>query len=165
GVIYVAVHATTGSGSAGVSAAMDTTLVFVQPEAEQQREPEPQVQAVELPGGFKAIVAPMAIPTDIPPVDLRQTFDPRDYTGVGKERPAEVGIGGGAEPGPNEAYAESAVDEKPEIISSPPLQYPDVLHVAGIEGMVMVEAIVDTTGRAEPGSVRVVQSTHPGFDK
>src|SRR5437773_2407477 len=35
----------------------------------------------------------------------------------------------------------------------------------GIEGRVMVQAIIDTTGRVEPNSVRVAESANPGFDQ
>jgi len=45
------------------------------------------------------------------------------------------------------------------------LQYPNLLRQAGIEGRVIVRAIIDTTGRAEPASVQVVESPHPGFDQ
>jgi protein TonB len=30
---------------------------------------------------------------------------------------------------------------------------------------VIVQALIDTTGRAEPGSVRIIQSSHPGFEE
>ena len=55
--------------------------------------------------------------------------------------------------------------ERPVVVSGPRLQYPNLLRQAGIEGRVTVRAIVDTTGRAEPASVRVIESPHPGFDQ
>jgi TonB family protein len=51
------------------------------------------------------------------------------------------------------------------FLSGPRLQYPNLLRQAGIQGRVIVRAIIDTTGRAEPGSVQVVESPHPGFDQ
>lgn len=53
---------------------------------------------------------------------------------------------------------------KPEIIWGPPLRYPEDLRRRSIEGRVLVQAIVDTSGRAEPQSVRVLRSADPGFD-
>jgi TonB family protein len=53
---------------------------------------------------------------------------------------------------------------KPEIIWGPPLRYPEDLRQRGIEGRVVVQAIVDTTGRAEPQTVRVLTSADHGFD-
>ena len=29
----------------------------------------------------------------------------------------------------------------------------------------MIEAVVETTGRVEPGSLKILQSPHPGFDQ
>lgn len=51
------------------------------------------------------------------------------------------------------------------MLSHPPLVYPDLLKQAGIEGSVIVQAIVDTTGRIEPNSIRIVESPNPGFDQ
>jgi TonB family protein len=55
--------------------------------------------------------------------------------------------------------------EGPALLSGPPLQYPELLRHAGIEGRVIVQAIIDTTGRAEPASVKVIESPNPGFDQ
>jgi TonB family protein len=55
--------------------------------------------------------------------------------------------------------------ERPKLLSGPLLQYPDLLHHAGIEGRVIVQAIIDTTGRAEPASVKVIESPNPGFNQ
>src|SRR5207247_4732473 len=67
--------------------------------------------------------------------------------------------------GSDAVLTELMVDERPVFLSGPPLEYPDLLRLAGIQGCVTVRAIIDTTGRAEPASVQVVQSTHPGFDQ
>ncbi len=53
----------------------------------------------------------------------------------------------------------------PELLSGLRLQYPELLRRAGIEGRVIVQAIIDTTGRAEPASVKVVESAHAGFNE
>jgi TonB family protein len=65
----------------------------------------------------------------------------------------------------DDVSTESMVDERPVFLSGPPLQYPALLRQAGIQGTVLVRAIIDTTGRAEPASVRVIESPHPGFDQ
>src|SRR2546425_1931042 len=66
--------------------------------------------------------------------------------------------------GADDVLTESMVDERPVLLSGPALEYPNLLRQAGIQGRVLVRAIIDTTGRAEPGSVQVVESPHPGFD-
>ena len=164
-IVYAAIHATIGGSGAPVENAMDTTMVFVQPESPTRPPPAPDIPVVELVGGFRTVVAPVEIPADIPPIDLKQRFDPADYRGLGPELPSGAIAAITSDAGPNATYSEAAVDEKPEILVSPRLDYPALLRQAGVEGSVLVEAIIDTAGRAEPGSVRVVHSTHPAFDK
>ncbi|HTH63441.1 MAG TPA: energy transducer TonB [Gemmatimonadales bacterium] len=43
--------------------------------------------------------------------------------------------------------------------------YPPLLKEGGIEGVVTVAAVIDTTGHVERGSVKVVASTNPGFNE
>ncbi len=43
------------------------------------------------------------------------------------------------------------------------LTYPERLRPAAIEGRVVLEAVIDTLGHVEPGSVVVVESAHPAF--
>ena len=62
-------------------------------------------------------------------------------------------------------FVESAVTQRPSILSGPPIQYPDMMRQEGIEGRVLVQAIIDTMGRAEVGSIRIITSPHPLFDE
>lgn len=62
-------------------------------------------------------------------------------------------------------FMEALVDEKPLLVSAPRLTYPESLQRAGIEGLVIVQAIINTLGRAEPGTVKVVLSPDAGFDE
>ena len=75
----------------------------------------------------------------------------------------ESGVARGVAP-TGDWYPESLVEEKPSVLSAPQPSYPESLHRAGIGGRVLVQAIIDTSGRAEPSSVRIVQSPNPGFD-
>jgi protein TonB len=54
-------------------------------------------------------------------------------------------------------------EEAPAILAGPLPAYPDLLRQAGIEGRVVLEVVVDTLGRVEPGSFVVVTARHPGF--
>jgi TonB family protein len=65
---------------------------------------------------------------------------------------------------PPQVFLESVVEERPEFISGPKLNYPKLLREAGVQGRVLVQAIIDSSGRAERASVRVIQSPNPGFD-
>ena len=109
--------------------------------------------------GFQTVVAPEVIPTNIPPVNLTEHFDPKDYSGTG----VEGGLATGMVPSGNDVFMESIVEEKPSILSGPQLVYPDLLRQAGIQGRVIVQVIVDTTGRAEMNTFKVLKSSHDGF--
>jgi protein TonB len=130
---------------------------------EEQKKPEEQPPILEVPQlkGFQTVVAPTDIPTNIPPINLQEHFDPKDYTGTG----VEGGIGTGITPSSDQVFMESVVEERPEVLSGPSLVYPDLLRQAGVQGRVIVQAIIDTSGRAEPPSVKIIQSPNPGFDQ
>ncbi len=58
----------------------------------------------------------------------------------------------------------AVVGESPQRLWSPPLAYPESLMLAGVEGSVMLRARVDTNGRIDRSSIRVLRSTHRGFE-
>ncbi len=155
GVVFATLHA----ARSDTTVKLDTTVVLLEPQP-QQKAPEPPPLSEPL-QGFQTVVVPVAIPTAIPPVDLEEHFDPKDYTGTG----AEGGRAQGRAPNPNEAYAEALVEEKPALLSGPPSAYPEMLRRAGIQGRVILKAIVDTTGRVEPKSITILKSPNPGFDE
>jgi protein TonB len=47
--------------------------------------------------------------------------------------------------------------------NSPTPQYPDILRQAGVEGEALVSFVVDTTGRADVASFKVIRATHELF--
>ena len=53
--------------------------------------------------------------------------------------------------------------ERPRILSGPRLSYPEYLRRAHVQGRVVVAAVIDTAGHAEPGSIKIVQSPHRDF--
>lgn len=158
-LVVLAVIATLTAGQAAQEMLVDTTMVFLNQQEEQKQEEQPVIDIPQL-KGFQTVVAPTDIPTNIPPINLQEHFDPKDYTGTG----IEGGIGTGIVPS-DHVFLESVVEERPEVLSGPQLQYPDLLRQAGIQGRVLVQAIIDTSGRAEPASVKVIQSPNPGFDQ
>jgi serine/threonine-protein kinase len=58
----------------------------------------------------------------------------------------------------------SEIDEAPTVVTLPPPEYPPALRAARIEGRVVLEAVIDTTGHPEPASIKVVSSTNAGFE-
>jgi len=72
-------------------------------------------------------------------------------------------IGGGGEP-PGRVLDARYVEEPPARLAHPPLRYPEILRQAGVEGSVVVEAVLDTLGAVERSSIRVVQGGHALFE-
>ena len=163
-LVSAAVYATLQAGEAvEEDRQVDITLqVQQQKQAEQkQEEAAPVPQQVK---GFQTLAIPTSIPVDIPPPSA-QAFNPADFSGVG----VEGGIARGAQEEravirQDQPYLEAVVEERPERISSPPARYPDILRQAGIEGRVLIEVVIDTTGHAERGTIRVLSSTHQLFE-
>jgi protein TonB len=171
-LLYAAVMATMKVHEAIQQAQVDTTLVFLT--QQQQKPPEPEEQKPQLasltppPQGFQTVVVVTQIPTEIPPVNLNERFDPRDYSGVGVEGGIAQGVVGGTGPVPTDlaqVYVEAVVDEPPIRLSGPPPQYPPLLKDAGIEGTVRIQVVIGVDGHPEPGTLRVVSSTNGAFEK
>ncbi len=157
GVVYATLHAAPSDSRVR----MDTTVVLLTPET-QQKPPDPTpVQLVDALRGFQTVTVPAQIATDIPPVDLQQRFDPKDYSGSG----IEGGRANGIVVSGSEVYAEALVEERPALLSAPPPEYPALLKQAGIQGRVILRAVIDTSGRVEPASVRIMKSPNPAFDQ
>lgn len=73
--------------------------------------------------------------------------------------------GGTTAPGAGSGIWTDRTVEQPVLPlgDAPRPRYPDLLRSAGVAGDVLVQFVVDTTGRVEPGSVRVLRATHPLF--
>ncbi len=171
-LIFAAVRVTAGAAETIREIVADTTMVFLKPPPPppppppDQPPPDVIVSQNPPPKGFQTVVAPTDIPKDIPPVDLTEKpFDPRDFTGKGVEGGIAAGIVGGTGPVEitGEVFLEAQLDDPVRPISIPTPRYPPVLQSAGIAGRVELQYVVDTTGHAEPGSFKVLKTTHPAF--
>lgn len=72
---------------------------------------------------------------------------------------------GSAPHGSDSGILDAAVVERPAIAApgNVPPRYPESLRAAGVEGTVLVELVIDTAGRVEAGSVRIVDASRPAF--
>jgi periplasmic protein TonB len=170
-LIFAAVKATQGVAEGVKERPVDTTMVFLKPPPPAPPPPPPPEVVVTQnppPKGFQTVVAPTDIPKDIPPIDLKQkAFDPKDFTGKGVEGGVASGVVGGTGPVDVKAqvFTEAELDDPVQPISQPTPRYPPVMQSAGIAGRVDLQYIVDTTGHAEPGSLKVLKSTHQAFEE
>ena len=157
GVVYGTLHAAPRDDRVR----MDRRVVLLAPQEQQNAADLPPVQLADALPGFQPLAVSAQIPIDMPAVDLQQRFDPKDYSGSGVEgsRASDIVVSG------NEVYAEGLVEERPALLSAPALVYPALLKQAGIQGRVILPAVIDTTGRVEPASVRIMKSSDPAFDQ
>jgi protein TonB len=135
-------------------------------EAPKPKEPPPPelVAAPPPPKGFQTLTAPIEIPDVLPDIDLtRRVTNAEDFTGKGV-------VGGFAtgetkvEVREDNTYFDFQV-EKPvmQAPNSPTPQYPDILRQAGVEGEALVSFEVDTAGRADVSTFKVIRTTHELF--
>ncbi len=76
------------------------------------------VSANPPPQGFQTVMPPTEIPTEIPPVNLNERFDPKDFTGKGVEGGIAAGVAGGTGPVPIEAgevFLAAEVERRPPV--------------------------------------------------
>jgi protein TonB len=124
------------------------------------------VAAPPPPKGFQVLTAPVEIPDVIPDIDLsKKVTDENDFSGKGVAGGVAKGVEGGkAVVQSDQPYFEFQV-EKPVVPApgSTSPRYPDMLRQAGVEGEVLAQFVVDTTGRAEAGSLKILKSSHDLF--
>jgi protein TonB len=137
------------------------------PKNEPPPPPPPDVAvAPPPPKGFQVLTAPVEIPDIIPQVDLsKKVTDEADFSGKGVAGGTSKGKEGGTGPVvSDQPYFEFQV-EKP-VVPAPGNtgpRYPEMLKSANVEGTVLAQFVVDTTGRVEAGSFKVLKSDHDLF--
>src|SRR6478752_4552584 len=127
--------------------------------------PKDVVMAPPPPKGFQVLTAPVEIPDVIPDIDLsKKVTDEADFSGKGVAGGVAKGKEGGAVVQSDQPYFEFQV-EKPVVPAPGSIspRYPDMLRQAGVEGEVLAQFVVDTTGKAEPGSLKILKSSHDMF--
>ena len=75
------------------------------------------------------------------------------------------GSGSGITPGGTGVASDASVDVPVRSLVDRAPAYPETLRTAGISGTVRVQFVVDTTGRTELSSVRVLESSHELFTR
>ena len=179
GVIGLAVVAT---ANAGMQAAEEETekVEFVEtPKQDEPPPPEPEpepapppppdvVAAPPPPKGFQTLPPPMTIPDVIPEIDLsKREINEADFSGKGVAGGKADGVIG-APPSPivddNQTFFEFQV-EKPvvQIPGRGTPAYPSLLQSQGVEGQVIAQFVVDTEGRVEVETFKVLESSHDLF--
>lgn len=137
------------------------------PPPEPEKPPPPDVVVKPPPPkGFQTLTAPINIPTKIPDVDLTKAVtNEADFSGKGVEGGVASGVEGGKGPvDTNQPYFQFQV-EKPVLAyeNNPRPRYPSMLESAHVEGRVLAQFVVDTTGHAEMDSFKALSSSNELF--
>lgn len=178
-VVHTVIVAALIAVTKGAGAVMEEEKVekvdFVEVKKDEPKPPEPEkpppppdaVAAPPPPKGFQVLSAPIEIPNVIPEIDLsKKVTDEADFSGKGVAGGIAKGVEGGKGPVPqgDQPYFDFQV-EKP-VVMAPGAQgpsYPDMLRTAGIEGTVLAQFVVDTTGRADMATFRALKSDNDLF--
>jgi protein TonB len=129
------------------------------PPKEEPKPPPPDVTIkAPPPKGFQVLTAPIKIPDVLPEIDLNKSVtNEADFSGKGVAGGIAKGVVGGT-PTPassNETFFDFQVEK--QAASAPGNQaprYPDMLRSANVEGEVLAQFTVDTTGKADMSTSR-----------
>jgi protein TonB len=138
-----------------------------EPPPPEKAPPPPDIAAAPPPPkGFLVLTAPIDIPDVIPDIDLTKSItNEADFSGVGVAGGVAKGVAGGTGPVITDAPLYEFQVEKPAIAISGPGKpvYPSLLQSANVQGRVTATFVVDTSGRAEPGTFKALESDHELF--
>jgi protein TonB len=168
-LITLAVYATAAAGIEKEKRRQENVkFVEVRKEPEiKKEEPKPPPKeriAVVPPKGFQVLRAPVEIPIKIPEIDLsKRVTNEEDFTGKGVAGGIGKGVVGGTPVDISQTYFEFQVEQAASAIGGLSPSYPEALRAAGVEGTVRLQFVVDTTGRVDAGTLKVVSSTNELF--
>jgi protein TonB len=133
------------------------------------KEPPPPppdvVAAPPPPKGFQVLTAPIKVPDVLPDIDLtKKVTDEAEFTVKGVAGGRATGVVGGTAVNTDQPYFEFQVEKQVQTAAgSPQPRYPDMLKSANVEGEVLAQFVVDTTGHAEMNTFKVLKSSHELF--
>ena len=128
--------------------------------------PKDVVMAPPPPKGFQVLTAPVKVPDVLPDIDLsKKVTDEADFSGKGAAGGTSTGVVGGTAPVNSDQpfFAFQVEKQVQQIPGSGNLRYPDMLRSANVEGEVLAQFVVDTTGHYESGTFKVLKSSHDLF--
>ncbi|HEX8726721.1 MAG TPA: energy transducer TonB [Gemmatimonadaceae bacterium] len=137
------------------------------PPPPKEKAPPPEVVAAPPPPkGFQVLTAPIKIPDVLPKIDLSKSVtNAADFSGKGVAGGISKGVvGGTAPPNENNTFYSFQVEKQADMVpgqAGP--RYPDMLRSANVEGEVVASFVVDTNGRADMSTFKVIKSTHELF--
>jgi protein TonB len=168
-LIAAAVYATARAGVKDEKAKAEK-IQFVEMKKEPPKVPDKPPPPKEVivkpppPKGFQVLRAPVKIDIKIPEIDLSKAItNESDFTGKGVKGGTGTGVAGGVA-NTNQTYFEFQVEKPAEMLQdSPKPKYPSVLESSGIAGEVQAQFVVNSSGKADMDSFKVLKSTNELF--
>lgn len=116
-----------------------------------------------------SLPAPIDVPDVIPPpgpVTLPRDFLERRALGAPADGAPSGGVPGGTGTAPADGiWSPNMVEREVLPLGGAAPRYPETLRGAGVEGEVVAEFVVDTTGRVETATIAFTQRAHPLFEQ
>ena len=114
---------------------------------------------------FTHVEVPPTIPSGIPPVDLSvPPIDPSQFAISRAKSSSTIGTSSTTANGGSSTYSARQVEKAVvPLAGNPKPEYPSVLQSGRVEGEVLAQFVVDTTGRVDMSSFRAIQATNDLF--
>jgi protein TonB len=168
-LISAAVYATARAGAKDEKSKAEK-IQFVEMKKEPPKVPDKPPPPKEVvvkpppPKGFQVLRAPVKIDIKIPEIDLTKAItNESDFSGKGVKGGTGSGVVGGIA-NTNQTYFEFQVEKPAEMLAeSPKPKYPSVLESSGIAGEVQAQFVVNSSGKADMDSFKVLKSTNELF--
>ena len=110
------------------------------------------------------LVAPTVVPPTLPPINPGGTPTPDDVGIIRGGSGTGTTSGSTFDAGPAESSTDwRGTEVLMHVLSSGKPRYPESLRSAGVDGSVLIQFTVDTLGRVDMQSVKVLTSTHTLF--
>ncbi len=113
------------------------------------------------------VEVPRIVPRGLPPIDVThgQAADTIIIGGARSEGGLAGAVGNVFDSGTNGGNEWNTSEVLMHIVTAAKPRYPESLRSAGIDGRVLVEFAVDTTGRVDLATVKILSSTHDLFTR
>jgi periplasmic protein TonB len=108
-------------------------------------------------------VAPPIVPPTLPPINPNGTPTPDGPVIVRGGSTSRTGLPSLLDGGPPESNEWRGTEVLMHVLASGKPRYPESLRQAGVDGSVLIQFTVDTLGRVDMRSVKVLSSTHDMF--
>ena len=114
---------------------------------------------------IRHIDAPNITPTELPPIDMTQSAAGDSIVIGGKSSATPATFGSLFTDEPSDTRDWDVRELLMHVITPATPRYPESLRSAGVDGRVLVQFTVDTAGRVDLSSVRILESTHDLFTR